>query len=99
MSHEDRRGVIGGMALGLDGAGERTGVSAPACGVDRGSAVSDSIRSEGLLPLTVTVSRPLPGVRLLRIAGELDIATAPLLAEHLRDTIGKALPPQDGTAA
>ena len=50
--------------------------------------MSDSIRSEGLLPLTVTVSRPQPDVCLLRLAGEVDIATAPLLAGHLHDCAG-----------
>ncbi len=47
--------------------------------------MNDSIRSEGVLPLTVAVSRPQPDVHLLRVAGELDIATAPLLADHLRE--------------
>lgn len=50
--------------------------------------MSDSIRSGGVLPLTVAVSRPQPDVSLLRVAGELDIATAPLLADHLRGCAG-----------
>ena len=50
--------------------------------------MSDSIRSGGVLPLTVAVSRPQPDLSLLRVAGELDIATAPLLAEHLRGCAG-----------
>lgn len=56
----------------------------------QGWRMSDSIRSEGLLPLTVIMSRPGPDVRVLRIAGELDIATAPLLTDHLRERRGTA---------
>ena len=52
--------------------------------------MSDSTRSEGLLPLAVTVGRPQPDVCLLRVAGELDIATAPLLAGHLREQAATA---------
>ena len=52
--------------------------------------MNDAIRTEGVLPLTVTVSRPQPNVCLLRVAGELDIATAPLLAGHLRGSAGTA---------
>jgi anti-anti-sigma factor len=52
--------------------------------------MNDSIRSEGVLPLTVAVSKPQPDVHLLRVAGELDIATAPLLADHLRERAGTA---------
>jgi len=44
----------------------------------------DSIRSDGLLPLTMTTSRPHPAVCLVHLAGELDIATVPLLADYLR---------------
>ena len=52
--------------------------------------MSDPTGSEGLLPLTVTASRPQQDVCLLRVAGELDIATAPLLADHLHEHAGSA---------
>lgn len=47
--------------------------------------MNDHARSEGLLPLTCTSSRPRPDVCVVHLAGELDIATAPLLAEYLRE--------------
>lgn len=47
--------------------------------------MDDCGRSHGLLPLTCTASRPRPGVCVVQVAGELDIATAPLLADYLRE--------------
>jgi anti-sigma B factor antagonist len=47
--------------------------------------MSDSIRSEGLPPLRYTVSRPAPQVCVAHLIGELDMATAPFLADHLRE--------------
>ena len=47
--------------------------------------MGDFIRSEGLLPLRCTVSRPAPQVCVAHLVGELDMATAPLLAHHLRE--------------
>lgn len=47
--------------------------------------MDDFIRSEVLLPLRCTASRPIPGVCVAHLAGELDMATAPLLAHHLRE--------------
>ena len=36
-------------------------------------------------PLTMTTNWPRPDVCLVQLAGELDIATAPLLADYLRE--------------
>lgn len=47
--------------------------------------MDDFIRSEGLLPLRCTASYPRPGVCVAHLAGELDMATAPLLARYLRE--------------
>jgi anti-anti-sigma factor len=47
--------------------------------------VTDSTRSNDLQPLTMTTDWPRPNVCLVELAGELDIATAPLLAEYLRE--------------
>ena len=48
--------------------------------------MDDFIRSHGLLlPLRCTASRPLPHVCVVHLSGELDMATAPLLAEYLRE--------------
>jgi anti-sigma B factor antagonist len=46
--------------------------------------MSDFTRSDGLLPFRCTASRPRPHVCVAHLAGELDMATAPLLADHLR---------------
>jgi anti-sigma B factor antagonist len=46
---------------------------------------TDSTRSDGLQALTMTTSWPRPNVCLVRLTGELDIATAPLLADYLRE--------------
>jgi anti-anti-sigma factor len=47
--------------------------------------MDDCAGASGLLPLTCTSSRPRPDVCVVRPVGELDIATAPLLAEYLRE--------------
>ena len=47
--------------------------------------MNDHARSEGLLPLTCRSSRPRPDVCVVHLAGELDIATTPLLAAYLRE--------------
>lgn len=47
--------------------------------------MTDSTRSNELQPLTMTTTWPRPDVCLVRLAGELDIATAPLLADYLRE--------------
>ena len=46
--------------------------------------MSDFTRSDGLLPLRCTVSRPRPGICVAHLAGEVDMATAPYLAEYLQ---------------
>jgi anti-sigma B factor antagonist len=46
---------------------------------------TDSTRSDGLQALTMTTNWPRPNVCLVRLRGELDIATAPLLADYLRE--------------
>ena len=51
----------------------------------KASTMNEFIRSEGLLPLRCTASRPLPGVCVAHLTGELDMATAPLLAQYLRE--------------
>lgn len=47
--------------------------------------MTDSTRSDELQPLTMTTSWPRPDACLVQLAGELDVATAPLLADHLRE--------------
>ena len=47
--------------------------------------MSDSTRSDGLLPLRCTASRPRPDVCVAVLEGELDMATAPFLGEYLRE--------------
>jgi len=46
---------------------------------------TDSTRSDGLQALTMSTSWPRPNVCLVRLTGELDLATAPLLADYLRE--------------
>jgi len=46
--------------------------------------MSDATRSDGL-PITVAVHWPRPHVCLIQLAGELDVATVPLLAGVLRE--------------
>jgi anti-anti-sigma factor len=46
--------------------------------------VTDYKRSDELQPLTMTTNWPRPNVCLVELAGELDAATAPVLAEYLR---------------
>lgn len=46
--------------------------------------MSDFARSEGLPPLRCTTSRPTPHVCVAHLDGELDMATAPFLADYLR---------------
>jgi anti-sigma B factor antagonist len=46
---------------------------------------SGSTRSDGLQSLTMTTAWPRPDVCLVRLTGELDIATSPLLADYLRE--------------
>ena len=48
------------------------------------AAMSDGTRSDGL-PITVAVHWPRPQVCLVRLGGELDVATVPLLAGLLRE--------------
>ena len=47
--------------------------------------MSDSTRSEGLRPLRLTVDRPRPDMCVVHVAGELDMATVPDLADYLRE--------------
>lgn len=47
--------------------------------------MSDVTRSDGLHPLRCSATWPRPGVCVVHVAGELDIATAPLLAAYLRE--------------
>jgi anti-anti-sigma factor len=47
--------------------------------------MNDAIRSDGL-PITISDHWPRPSVCLVRLAGELDSATAPPLIGFLRDT-------------
>ena len=47
--------------------------------------MDDFTSSHGLLPLRCTASRPRPQVCVAHLSGELDMATAPLLAEYLRE--------------
>jgi anti-anti-sigma factor len=52
--------------------------------------MSDSIRSDGLLPLTLSTSWPEPDVCVVHLAGELDIATVPVVADYLREQAAAA---------
>jgi anti-anti-sigma factor len=54
------------------------------------AAVTDSTRSDKLQPLTMTASRPRAQVCLVRLAGELDTTTAPVLAHYLREQTAPA---------
>jgi anti-sigma B factor antagonist len=47
--------------------------------------MDDFTRSDGLLPLRCTASRPRPQVCVAHLSGELDMGTAPLIAEYLRE--------------
>jgi anti-sigma B factor antagonist len=47
--------------------------------------MSDVTRSGGFLPLRCSASRPRPDVCLAHLEGELDMGTAPFLAEYLRE--------------
>ena len=47
--------------------------------------MDDFTSSRGLRPLRCTASRPLPQVCVAHLSGELDMATAPLLADYLRE--------------
>lgn len=46
--------------------------------------MSDSIKSDGSTPLTSVVSWPRPDVCVVHLAGDLDIASAPVLSQYLR---------------
>jgi anti-sigma B factor antagonist len=50
--------------------------------------MNDAIRSDGL-PITISDHWPRPSVCLVRLAGELDSATAPPLIGFLRDTTAR----------
>jgi anti-anti-sigma factor len=47
--------------------------------------MNDSTRSEELAPLTLSAYWPRPDMCVVHVAGELDIATVPDLAEYLRE--------------
>ena len=47
--------------------------------------MSDFTRSEGLLPLRCTANWPQPDVCVVHLAGELDIATTPVVADYLQE--------------
>ena len=47
--------------------------------------MSDVTRSDGLLPLRYTASRPRPHVCVVHLAGELDMATVPAVARYLQE--------------
>jgi anti-sigma B factor antagonist len=47
--------------------------------------MDDFTRSDELLPLRCTASRPRPHMCVAHLAGELDMATAPILAGYLRE--------------
>ena len=51
----------------------------PCCG-----SGTDRSHADGPLPIRCTTSRPRTDVCVAHLAGELDIATAPLVADHLR---------------
>jgi len=55
--------------------------------------VTDYKRSDELQqPLTMTASWPRPHICVVELAGELDVATAPVLAEYLRSQTATATP-------
>jgi anti-sigma B factor antagonist len=47
--------------------------------------MSEFTRSEGLLPLRCTANWPQPDVCVVHLAGELDIATTPVVADYLQE--------------
>jgi anti-sigma B factor antagonist len=47
--------------------------------------MSDVTRADGLLPLRCTVSWPRPHVCVVHLAGDLDIATVPVVARYLQE--------------
>ncbi len=47
--------------------------------------MNDSTRPDGLLPLAMSTSWPRPDVCVVHLAGELDIATVPVVADYLRE--------------
>lgn len=47
--------------------------------------MSDSLRSDGSSPLKLMASRPRPDVCVVQLAGDLDLATAPVLGHYLRE--------------
>ena len=47
--------------------------------------MSDFTRSEGLLPLRCSADWPRPDVCVVRLAGALDMATTPIVADYLRE--------------
>jgi anti-sigma B factor antagonist len=47
--------------------------------------MGDVTRSDGSLPLRCTADWPRPDVCVVHLAGELDIATAPVVAEYLQE--------------
>ena len=47
--------------------------------------MSDFTRSEGLLPVRCTADWPQPDVCVVHLAGELDMATTPVVAEYLQE--------------
>ncbi len=52
--------------------------------------MTDSKRSDELQPLTMTTSWPRPDVCVVELAGDLDVATTPLLAQYLRSQTADA---------
>jgi anti-sigma B factor antagonist len=50
--------------------------------------MGDFTRSDGLLPLRCTASRPRPHVCVAYLACELDMGTAPFVTEYLREQTG-----------
>ncbi len=52
--------------------------------------MTDYKRSDELQPLTMTASWPRPHICVVELAGELDVATAPALAEYLRSQTAAA---------
>ncbi len=47
--------------------------------------MNDSTRPDGLLPLAMSTSWPRPDVCVVHLAGELNIATVPVVADYLRE--------------
>jgi anti-sigma B factor antagonist len=50
--------------------------------------MSDVTRSDGLLPLRCTANWPRPHVCVVHLAGDLDIATVPVVARYLQEQTG-----------